>query len=141
MPGRRKHEHDASKILLLDRAGLLVSLFLIAFVLVVPEESATKIPEVSLRMEYQCMIAQTLLLITPSIAISHFTEVTLYRCGFTWGRPSRRHDNASESQAPSNRTYIMAMGNDVIRSIKITQYPGHGKNASSLIAANSKGSS
>ena len=52
-----------------------------------------------------------------------------------------RHANASESQAPSNRTYIMAMGNDVIRSIKITQYPGHGKSASSLIAANPKGSS
>ena len=52
-----------------------------------------------------------------------------------------RRANAPKSQAPSNGTYIMAMGTDMIRSFKITQYPGHGKSAGSLIAANPKGNS
>ena len=74
---------------------------------------------------------------------SHHVRDAYYK-GHVTSRHSHfdgRHANASESQAPSNRTYIMAMGNDVIRPIKITQYPGHGKSASTLIAANPKGSS
>jgi len=54
---------------------------------------------------------------------------------------NKRHTNAPKSQAAIDDTCIMAMGADVIRAIKTIQYPGHGKSASTLIAANPKGSS
>ena len=68
----------------------------------------------------------------------------VYCKGYVTSRHSHfngRRTNAQKSQAPSNGTYIMAMGTDMIRSFKITQYPGHGKSAGSLIAANPKGNS
>ena len=54
---------------------------------------------------------------------------------------NERHTNAPKSQAAINDTYIMVRGVDGIYAIKNLQYPGPGKSASNLIAANPTGSS